>query len=130
MTDDRRKPTPWQYLLYSYGKKVLPPSMNNWVARDLAGPGAAWRTVVRFAVPCFLILVPFWFIPTTFLVKASMTFPIFIPFVYFAIALNKIYRRARLRHHGLDPDLLDVIAREREADLHADYIAKFGPRDR
>lgn len=129
MNDGRSKPNPLQYVLYSYGRKVLPPSMHEWVANDLAGPRAALRTVVRFAIPCFLILVPFWFIDTTFLVKASMTFPIFIPFVYFAIALNKIYRRGRLRHHGLDPDLVDVAAREKEADLHAAYIEKHGPRD-
>ncbi|GAB3133923.1 DUF5313 domain-containing protein [Tsukamurella serpentis] len=117
-------------MLYSYGRRVLPPSMNEWVAQDLAGPRAGLRTVVRFAIPCLLMLLPFWFVDTSILVRANMTVPIFIPFVYFSIALNKIYRRARLRHHGLDPDLVDQIAREREADLHAEYIAKHGPRDR
>lgn len=129
MHEGPTKPNFFQLVAYSYGRKVLPPSMHEWVANDLAGPRAAWRTVVRFAIPCFIILVPFWFFPTSVLNKMTMTLPIFIPFVYFAIALNKIYRRARLRHHGLDPELVDKIAREREADLHADYIAKYGPRD-
>lgn len=128
MTDGARKPNPVQYVLYSYGK-TLPASMHDWVANDLAGRGAALRTVIRFAIPCVLLLVPFWFIDTTLYVRASMTLPIFIPFVYFSIALNKIYRAARLRHHGLDPDLVDQLAREREADLHNDYINKYGPRD-
>ncbi|MCS3779503.1 DUF5313 domain-containing protein [Tsukamurella ocularis] len=129
MNDGPSKPNPMQYVLYSYGRSVLPPSMHEWVANDLAGPRAALRTVVRFAIPCLLILIPFWFIDTSVLNRATMTLPIFIPFVYFSIALNKIYRRGRLRHHGLDPELVDVIAREKEADLHAAYIAKHGPRD-
>ncbi|WP_232066438.1 oxygenase MpaB family protein [Tsukamurella tyrosinosolvens] len=97
--------------------------------RDMLGWKWSEATVVRFAIPCLLILVPFWFIDTSVLNRATMTLPIFIPFVYFSIALNKIYRRGRLRHHGLDPELVDVIAREKEADLHAAYIAKHGPRD-
>lgn len=129
MSNGPSKPNPLQYVLYSYGLTVLPPSMREWVANDLAGHRASLRTVVRFAIPCFLILVPFWFIDTSILNRMTMTLPIFIPFVYFSIALNKIYRRARLRHHGLDPDLVDVIAREKEADLHSDYIKKYGPRD-
>lgn len=129
MSNGPSKPSPLQYVTYSYGRSVLPPSMREWVANDLAGPRAALRTVVRFAIPCLLILVPFWFIDTSVLNRMTMTLPIFIPFVYFSIALNKIYRRARLRHHGLDPELVDAIAREKEADLHADYVKKYGPRD-
>lgn len=129
MSNGRSKPNPVQYVLYSYGKKVLPPSMHEWVANDLVGPRAALRTVVRFAIPCILILIPFWFFPTTILVKATMTLPIFIPFVYFSIVLNKIYRRGRLRHHGLDPDMIDNAQRLKEAELHRDYLEKYGPRD-
>ncbi|MET9328726.1 DUF5313 domain-containing protein [Tsukamurella sp. NPDC003166] len=129
MSEGRSKPNLLQFIPYAYGRTVLPPSMHPWVAHDLAGPGAAMRTIVRFAIPCFLILVPFWFIDTSVLNRMTMTLPIFIPFIYFSIVLNKIYRRGRLRHHGLDPELVDVIARQKEADLHADYIAKYGPRD-
>ncbi|ADG76738.1 hypothetical protein TPAU25S_03548 [Tsukamurella paurometabola] len=129
MTESPTKPNPVQYLLYSYGK-TLPASMRDWVAHDLAGAGAGARTVIRFSIPCVLMLVPFWFVDADFLVKATMTLPIFIPFVYFSIALNKIYRRARLRWHGLDPDLVDQRARIREADLHREYLEKYGPRDR
>lgn len=129
MSDGPSKPNPLQYVLYSYGLKVLPPSMHAWVANDLAGPRAALRMVVRFAIPCIIILIPFWFFPTSALNRATMTLPILIPFVYFSIALNKIYRRGRLRHHGLDPEIIDDAARAKEADLHRDYIAKYGPRD-
>ncbi|MDF0530433.1 DUF5313 domain-containing protein [Tsukamurella sp. 8F] len=127
----RTKPNPLQYVAYSYGY-TLPPEMNDWVRNDLAGRGAALRTVVRASIPCVLMLVPFLFIPTTLYVHMSMTLPILIPFVYFAIALNKIYRRSRLKRHGLDPDLVDERARIRDAAMHAEYAAKHGrplPRD-
>lgn len=127
MTEGPATPSPLQYVLYSYGR-TLPDSMRDWVAKDLAGRGAALRTVVRFSIPCFLMLLPFWFVDTTVLVRATMTLPIFIPFVYFAIALNKVYRRSRLGRHGLDPDLVDVLTRQREADLHREYLEKYGPR--
>ena len=122
------KPNPWQYLRYIYGGR-LPDSMRDWVRNDLAGPGATRRMMVRMFIPAFIILLPFWLIPTDLVVHLSMTVPILIPFVYFSHALNKIYRRGRLRHHGLDPEIIDDAARAKEADLHRDYIAKYGPRD-
>jgi len=30
--------------------------------------------------------------------------------------------------HGLDPNLVDVIKRKRDAHIHEDYIRRFGPR--
>ncbi len=36
----RTKPGPLQYIGYCYGKR-LPDSMREWVANDLAGPGAS-----------------------------------------------------------------------------------------
>jgi hypothetical protein len=57
--------------------------MRDWVRNDLAGKGAAARMVIRVTVPAVLVLIPFWFIPTTLDVHLSMTLPILIPFVYF-----------------------------------------------
>jgi hypothetical protein len=79
-------------------------------------------------IPAILILAPFWLIPTTFVVHLSMTVPILIPFVYFSHALNKVWRRHMLRKHGLDPALVDYIARQRDAPKHEAYIRKYGPR--
>ena len=121
------RPTPWQYITYSYGRR-LPDSMRDWVVNDLAGPGATVRMMARVAVPAALVLAPIWFIPMSLYLHLSMTVPIFIPFVYFSHALNKIWRRHMLTKHGLDPNLVDAIARQRNAHVHQAYIDKYGPR--
>jgi uncharacterized protein DUF5313 len=129
MTDDtaRTKPNLWQYIGYSYGKR-LPDSMRDWVSNDLAGKGATIRTMVRAAIPALLVLSPFWFIPMSLYLHLSTTLPIFIPFVLFSHALNKVWRRHRLRQHGLDPNLVDELSRQKNAHLHQAYIDKYGPR--
>jgi Family of unknown function (DUF5313) len=129
MSDDtgRRRPNAVEYIAYSYGR-VLPASMQDWVRNDLTGEGATTRTMIRSIIPALLVLGPFWLIPTTFYLHASMTLPIFLPFVLFAHALNKVWRRHRLAQHGLDPDLVDELARKRDAHIHSAYIERYGPR--
>jgi hypothetical protein len=102
--------------------------MRDWVRNDLAGKGATVRMMVRVFIPAFLIMVPFWFIPTTLDVHLSMTLPILIPFVFFSHALNKVWRRHTLRKHGLDPNLADEHSRQKNAHIHAAYIERYGPR--
>jgi hypothetical protein len=123
----RTHPNAFEYVTYCYGRR-LPSSMNQWVADDLAGRGATVRMMVRVFIPAFLILVPFWLIPTTLYVHLSMTLPILIPFVFFSHALNKVWRRHMLRIHGLNPGLVDYISRQRDAHIHEAYIEKYGPR--
>jgi hypothetical protein len=123
----RTKPNPLEYIGYCYGQR-LPDSMRDWVRQDLAGKGATARMMVRVFVPAFLIMVPFWFIPTTLDVHLSMTLPILIPFVFFSHALNKVWRRHMLRKHGLNPALADELKRQKDAPIHEAYIAKYGPR--
>ena len=84
--------------------------------------------MIRFAIPAILVLAPFWLIPTTLYVHASMTLPIFLPYLLFTHALNKVWRRHRLRQHGLDPNLVDALARQRDAHIHRAYIERYGPR--
>jgi hypothetical protein len=129
VTDDtpRTKPNLWEYIGYSYGRR-LPDSMRDWVREDLSGKGATIRMMVRVFIPAFLIMVPFWFIPTTVDVHLSMTLPILIPFVFFSHALNKVWRRHMLRKHGLDPGLADEHKRKKDAHIHKAYIKKYGPR--
>jgi hypothetical protein len=110
----RATPNPWQFVRYCAGAR-LPDSMREWVQGDLAGKGATRRMMVRVAVPAVLVLAPFWLIPTTFDVHLNMTLPIPNPFVYFSHALNKVWRRHMLAVHGLDPDLVDELARKRDA---------------
>ncbi|MEX7468741.1 DUF5313 domain-containing protein [Mycobacterium adipatum] len=123
----RTKPSFFQLVGYCLGKR-LPDSMLDWVRNDLAGPGATRRLMLRVLVPAVLVLAPFWLIPTTLYVHLSMTVPILIPFVYFSHALNKIWRRHMLRVHGLNPSLVDALARERDAAKHQSYVDRFGPR--
>ena len=123
----RRRPNMLDYIAYCYGR-VLPDSMQDWVHNDLAGKGAATRTIIRAAIPALLVLGPFWLIPTTLYVHAAMTLPIFLPFLLFAHALNKVWRRHRLSEHHLDPDLVDELARTRDAPMHRAYAERYGRR--
>lgn len=129
MSDDtvRTKPNAWQFLRYCAGAR-LPDSMRDWVRNDLTGKGAAGRMMRRVAVPAVLVLAPFWLIPASLDVHLSMTLPILIPFVYFSHALNKVWRRHMLAVHGLDPELVDERARQRDAHIHQAYIERYGPR--
>ncbi|PJK20957.1 DUF5313 domain-containing protein [Mycolicibacterium goodii] len=124
---ERSRPNLWEYVTYCYGRR-LPDSMRDWVRNDLAGKGATVRLMVRMAVPALIILAPFWLIPTTLYVHISMTLPIFIPFVFFSHALNKVWRRHMLAKHGLNPSLVDELSRQRNAHVHQAYIEKYGPR--
>jgi hypothetical protein len=121
------RPNFLQYIGYCYGR-VLPESMRDWVRNDLGGKGATIRTMIRLIIPAILVLAPFWLIPTTLYVHASMTLPIFLPYVMFTHALNKVWRRHLLTKHGLDPDLADEYKRTREAHIHRAYIERYGPR--
>jgi Family of unknown function (DUF5313) len=121
------KPNALQYIRYCYGAR-LPDSMRGWVRNDLAGKSAGAGMMIRVAVPAVLVLTPFWLIPTTLDVHLSMTLPILMPFVYFSDALNKVWRRHMLQVHGLDPDLVDELARKRDAHIHQAYIERYGPR--
>lgn len=121
------KPGPLQYIAYCYGKR-LPDSMRTWVANDLAGPGATGRMMIRVAIPAILVLAPIWFIPMSLYLHASMTLPIFIPFVYFSHALNKVWRRHMLVKHGLPASLVDEISRKKKAHIHEAYVQRYGPR--
>ena len=121
------RPAPIQYVAYAYGKR-LPDSMRPWVADDLAGPGAVRRHMIRMAIPPLLVLAPFWLLPASFYVHLEMTAPIYAWAILMALALNKIWRRHRLGQHGLDPNLVDAIQREKDARIHDDYIRRYGPR--
>ncbi|MEE2852919.1 MAG: DUF5313 domain-containing protein [Actinomycetota bacterium] len=125
MTD--AKPTLWQRIGYSYGQR-LPDSMRTWVARDLAGEGAIRRHMIRWAIPPLLVLAPFWLLPASLYVHTEMTAPLYIWALLITLALNKVWRRHRLAVHGLDPNLVDVIARRKQARMHEDYIRRYGPR--
>jgi hypothetical protein len=122
------RPNFLQYIAYSYGLRRLPDSMRSWVARDLAGKGAVRRFMLLAAIPPLLVLAPFWLLPASLYVHSEMTVPIYIWALLISLALNKVWRRHRLAQHGLNPDLVDAIKREKDAEMHEDYIRRYGPR--
>jgi Family of unknown function (DUF5313) len=124
---DTARPTPLQYIAYSYGRR-LPDSMRNWVAHDLADVGAVRRHMIRMAIPPLLVLAPFWLLPASLYVHLEMTAPIYIWALLISLALNKVWRRHRLAQHDLDQNLVDAIKRQRDAHLHQAYIQRYGPR--
>ncbi|MBW0011625.1 DUF5313 domain-containing protein [Mycobacterium sp.] len=122
-----RTPNRWQRIGYSYGRS-LPNSMRAWVAEDLAGQGAVRRNMIRWAIPPLFVLAPFWLLPASLYVHAEMTVPLYIWALLISLALNKVWRRHRLAQHGLDPNLVDVIKRQKQAWMHEDYVRRYGPR--
>lgn len=125
-SSNQLRPNAVQYAAYCYGK-VLPASMSEWVRNDLAGRGARWRTLWRVTIPALLVIAPLWLIPASPVMHLAMGALLFVPFIYFAHALDKIWRVHRLRQHGLDPELVDEIARQRDAPRHEEYRKRYGP---
>lgn len=121
------RPSPLAYVTYCYGK-VLPAEMDDWVREDLAGKRAQWRTLWRVTVPAVLIVAPLWLIPTSTGMHLAMSTLLLLPFVYFAHALDKVWRAHRLRQHGLDPDLVNERSRHRDARIREDYERRHGRR--
>ena len=124
------RPNFLQFIRYAYTQYRLPASMKDWVAHDLAGKGAVRRFMLRAAIPPLVVLAPFWLLPAenSLYVHAEMTVPIYVWALIISFALNKVWRRHRLAQHGLDPNLVDAVRREKDAKMHEDYIRRFGPR--
>ena len=117
------------YIAYCYGK-VLPVEYDDWVRNDLAGKGAQRRNLVRVTIPAVLVIAPLWLIPANLGMHLAMSMLLLLPFVYFAHALDKVWRAHRLRQHGLDPKLVDEAANRRDADIREDYRRRYGhPQD-
>jgi len=119
------RPTLLQRIAYSYGK-VLPAEMGDWVREDLTGKGAWPRTLARMSIPAILLVAPLWLFPAGVGLHLAMSSLLLIPFVYFAHALDKVWRAHRLRQHGLDPELVDERARRRDAHIREEYRRRHG----
>ena len=125
MSSDVLRPGLIDYLRYCYGR-VLPAEYRDWVRHDLAGRGAQRRNFVRVTIPALLVVAPLWLIPASVGMHLAMSALLLVPFVYFAHALDKIWRAHRLRQHGLDPDLVDEIQRRRDTLIRQDYQRRHG----
>ncbi|MFI8975747.1 DUF5313 family protein [Nocardia asteroides] len=105
-------PNLWQRIRYVTGG-TLPPSMRDWVLADLTGPGATRRYLMRFLLPVLPVLCLFLLVPGPLWMGLSMIALLYIPLIYFTVALVYVYRRHRLVSHGFDPELADAAERER-----------------
>ncbi|RMI34821.1 DUF5313 family protein [Nocardia stercoris] len=119
------KPSLPQRIRYICGG-TLPASMSDWVLRDLTGPGAARRYLMRLLIPILAPLCLFLLIPGPLWMGLAMMALLYLPLIYFAVALMYVYRRHRLVAHGLDPALADARERERAAAERAAYERRHG----
>ncbi|MCA2206795.1 DUF5313 family protein [Nocardia rosealba] len=112
-------PNLWQRLRY-IGGATLPPSMSDWVLADLTGPGATRRYLLRILVPVLPLLCLFLLTPGPLWIGLSMMALLYLPLIYFTVALVYVYRRHRLVSHGFDPELAFATQRRRaDADRAA-----------
>jgi hypothetical protein len=114
-----------EYIAYSYGR-VLPAEYDDWVRHDLAGRGSQRRNLIRIMIPAVLVIVPLWLIPATLGMHLAMSALLLLPCVYFAHALDKIWRAHRLRQHGLDPELVNEAQQQRDSHIHEEYRRRHG----
>ncbi|MBF6098221.1 DUF5313 family protein [Nocardia cyriacigeorgica] len=129
MTSSPSTPSLVQRIRYVCGG-TLPASMNDWVINDLTGPGAARRYLTRILVPVIVPLCLFLLIPGPLWMGLAMMALLYLPLIYFTVALMYVYRRHRLVKHGLDPALADARERQKGAAEREDYERRHGRASR
>ena len=107
--------------------RTLPDEFLPWVIEDITGPGASRRYATRCIVPLLPILAGLLLIPGPWIIRISMVLLLFLPFVYFLLALKKIYLRHRLVSHGLNPSLLDVHQQKKMDEEKQAYESRYRP---
>ncbi|WP_330184099.1 DUF5313 domain-containing protein [Nocardia sp. NBC_01503] len=116
---ERTTPTLAQRIGYICGR-TLPPAMSEWVRNDLIGPGATRRYLLRILLPIIPVLCLFLLIPGPLWMGLAMMALLYLPLIYFTVALTYVFRRNKLIKHGFDPALAETDKRAREAaDRHA-----------
>ncbi|WP_067857185.1 DUF5313 family protein [Nocardia shimofusensis] len=121
----RTTPTFVQQVRYICGA-TLPPAMTDWVVADLTGPGAVRRYLLRFLLPVIPPLCLFLLLPGPLWMQLSMMALLYLPHVYFTVALLNVYRRHRLVKHGLDPELANQDELRRRDEERLSYERRFG----
>ncbi|MEV6068321.1 DUF5313 family protein [Nocardia sp. NPDC052001] len=122
---ERSTPTLAQRLGYICGR-TLPPSMTDWVRDDVIGPGATRRYLLRILIPIIPVLCLFLLIPGPLWMRLAMMALLYLPLIYFTVALTYVFRRNKLIKHGLDPALADADRRDREAAERQSYEQRHG----
>ncbi|MGN2639416.1 DUF5313 family protein [Nocardia takedensis] len=116
-------PTLVQRLRYLTGG-TLPPDLRAWVLRDQTGPGATARYFARFLIPPLPLLCLFLLVPGPAWIGLSMAALIYLPLIFFTIALMYVFRRHVLVQHGLDPELANQAERDRAERDRLRYEAR------
>ncbi|WP_054811614.1 DUF5313 family protein [Nocardia arizonensis] len=106
--------------------RTLPASMSDWVLADLTGPGATRRYLSRILIPIIPVLCLFLLLPGPLWMGLAMMALLYIPLIYFTVALMYVFRRHRLIQHGLDPELADADSRRRADADRLDYERRHG----
>ena len=118
------EPTARQRLGYVLGR-TLPTQLHPWVIADTTGPGATRRYATRCLIPLIPILAGLLLIPGPWIIRTGMVLLLFLPFVYFLLALKNIYLRHRLVSHGLDPRRLNATKQRRLDREQASYESRY-----
>lgn len=118
------EPTARQRLGYVLGR-TLPTQLHPWVIADTTGPGATLRYATRCLIPLIPILAGLLLIPGPWIIRTGMVLLLFLPFVYFLLALKNIYLRHRLVSHGLDPRRLNATKQRRLDQEQASYESRY-----
>ena len=118
------EPTARQRVGYVLGR-TLPTQLHPWVIADTTGPGATRRYATRCLIPLIPILAGLLLIPGPWIIRTSMVLLLFLPFVYFLLALKNIYLRHRLVSHGLDPRRLNATRQRRLDQEQASYESRY-----
>lgn len=118
------EPTARQRLGYVLGR-TLPTELHPWVIADTTGPGATRRYATRCLIPLIPILAGLLLIPGPWIIRTGMVLLLFLPFVYFLLALKNIYLRHRLVSHGLDPRRLNATRQRRLDQEQASYESRY-----
>lgn len=123
----RTRPGPVQWVLYALGRP-LPAHLREWVRRDVAGPGAQVRHVLRSQVLFVPIYLVFLLIPGPGYVRVLMTLLSVLLSAFYTVAYMDQNRARRLEQHGLPVDLSTARSRgQRDREREA-YERKYGRR--
>ncbi|MET7768814.1 DUF5313 family protein [Nocardia sp. NPDC005366] len=122
---ERATPTLAQRIGYACGR-TLPASLTQWVREDLTGPGATRRYLMRILIPIIPVLMLFLLVPGPIWMGLAMMALLYLPLIYFTVALTNVYRRNRLITHGLDPELADARAKSRAEAERLAYERRHG----
>ncbi|OZC61720.1 hypothetical protein CH306_10355 [Rhodococcus sp. 15-725-2-2b] len=102
----RTRPPLGQWLGYAVLGRKLPDEFQGWVRRDLVGPGATPRHILRSMIPFLPIFIGFFVLfPGAIWLRASMVLLSLLLALFYTAAYMDQNRARRLEIHGLPAGL-------------------------